>query len=782
MGDHPILSSPFAMQNLYNNMRKTLLGRLVRGLVATIIVIPEIHASFQTPPAVISTDSLTSTDPLAFRASQLAATAGYYTDVYIQKSAAPFPYTCQPQINCETADQLDGYLRTLPARTRIHIGAGTFETRGVFFGGPPNSQKTAGWSIPSECEVSGQGTNSTILKLIELDTTSYDNCVLGNYDPYDSTAWMIAVHDLQIDCNGANLKTKYPGKQLRTQGVCLRGGPAGGHLIQNVLVVNAVGPDSTPQNPYPVENFIISIVCLSGVSQGNVIDNCTVQRFVSGPCSAISMNRWDQGKGYIAGEVRNCRVELSPNSHSFSYNGTRMINVIFRNNFSSGADRAFNNDSIWSESNQFIGNNFQVPTSCFGFHLINGMRHCEIADNTINMVGPNARAIFVSGSTDGGPNIGCGPIPEGLGASELLIRHNTITSVWNGCYGIDLADGCQWTPGQHCQVKDNTVDSIVSNSIAAGTGDITGNIGNFAGPPSWIVQPITGVWAYDATSLAFQVGNKGDFNGDNIPDLVLMDENYNLKTSLLDFNQGVSPKFTTAGSITPTNGNGWAVVASGDLNGDGKADLLLRYPSTGQIGYWLLDGQGHLISGAVIQTAGGSWLPVALGDFDRDGTQDILFQDGDNNFAVWLMNGVQYRTTVALSPNNPGLAWKAVGTGDFNRDGFVDILCQHDGTGLYPGMKGALYVWTMGGSGSGTTLNVSRPINPMYPSDPKWKVAAVDDFNFDNYVDIIFQDSTPEYGGQLQRWLMNCLSKLNERTIPDPPTGPIGAFKVVAPK
>jgi hypothetical protein len=119
----------------------------------------------------------------------------------------------------------------------------------------------------------------------------------------------------------------------------------------------------------------------------------------------------------------------------------------------------------------------------------------------------------------------------------------------------DLAEGCEWKKAMNCDLQQNVVGNSLNNAVPADVGYMTGNAGN-GFPP----QPNPG-WQYPYAPLPFQPNcNKGDFNGDGVPDLVPADVYLNLKTWLLDFNNGVSPKYSDPGTVTPSNANGWNVV------------------------------------------------------------------------------------------------------------------------------------------------------------------------------------------------------------------------------
>ena len=66
---------------------------------------------------------------------------------------------------------------------------------------------------------------------------------------------------------------------------------------------------------------------------------------------------------------------------------------------------------------------------------------------------------------------------------------------------------------------------------------------------------------------------------------------------------------------------------------------------------------------------------IGTGDFNGDGTSDILLRDSNSNtVAIWQMSGgtIQAALSVGVLPGN----WSVVGTSDFNSDGTSDILLR----------------------------------------------------------------------------------------------------------
>ena len=116
-------------------------------------------------------------------------------------------------------------------------------------------------------------------------------------------------------------------------------------------------------------------------------------------------------------------------------------------------------------------------------------------------------------------------------------------------------------------------------------------------------------------------------------------------------------------------------VASGDLNGDGYADLVTSNRDDNTISVRLNDGSGGFDTGEGAATYGVGSSPggVALADFNGDGNLDIaVVNSDDHNLYVLLGNGdgtFQEPTIYDTGFDYP----YAITTGDFNGDGRPDI-------------------------------------------------------------------------------------------------------------
>ncbi|WP_307104719.1 S8 family serine peptidase [Arthrobacter globiformis] len=154
------------------------------------------------------------------------------------------------------------------------------------------------------------------------------------------------------------------------------------------------------------------------------------------------------------------------------------------------------------------------------------------------------------------------------------------------------------------------------------------------------------------------------------------------------------------------------VLAAGDFNGDGKADVLARENS----GFlWLYPGNGRggwLARKQVGSGWNGFTSLVAPGDFNGDRRVDVLARDATG--ALWLYPG--NGSGAWLARVKVGSGWNGftaiAGAGDINGDGKADVLAR-DTTGalwLYPGNgRGGWLARTQVGSGWNSMTAVVGP-------------------------------------------------------------------------
>jgi hypothetical protein len=214
----------------------------------------------------------------------------------------------------------------------------------------------------------------------------------------------------------------------------------------------------------------------------------------------------------------------------------------------------------------------------------------------------------------------------------------------------------------------------------------------------------------------WKVAGAADLNGDGQTDLIFQNaSNGDVAYWLMN---GVAA--VKIGYITPRNpGVGWRLVGLADFNRDGYTDLLFRDDVRGNLYIWYMQGT-NMISGGYLggKDNGGAQdeRVMAVGDLNNDGQADILFaQSPAGSLHAAYTRGDTFVPGAGgfLNPALPGENWSAAGLADLNGDGRPEILFQNAATGQ-------LAYWEMDGV---KLMSVGLP-TPSNPGGPNWKLVG----------------------------------------------------------
>jgi FG-GAP-like repeat/FG-GAP repeat len=212
-------------------------------------------------------------------------------------------------------------------------------------------------------------------------------------------------------------------------------------------------------------------------------------------------------------------------------------------------------------------------------------------------------------------------------------------------------------------------------SVLLGLGD-----GRFRAAGHYRVSPESALGRAEGATPALAVG---DLNGDGEPDLVVAAHHVSV---LL----GSNGSFRAAAgyphqTFVGDQGDNWEAAAVGDLNGDGKADLLVSTQGDGaDDGDALLlpgNGRGGFGKGEAVGGPGGALAPsaVAVGDLNGDGRLDYVIGSVDGVSVLLGRGGGRFQFAGGYGGSSSFLS-PALAIGDLNGDHRPDIVAVASGT------------------------------------------------------------------------------------------------------
>lgn len=257
------------------------------------------------------------------------------------------------------------------------------------------------------------------------------------------------------------------------------------------------------------------------------------------------------------------------------------------------------------------------------------------------------------------------PTFDGTGSFDMLLQDRV--EGWIGAWtmnGTSLADGGLLEPSRVPDVQWR----IVGHGDFNGDNqrDIVWQHGRSGGLAVWIMQGRTATdikWITPAAvpDVRWKIVAVHDMNGDRKPDLVWQHADGSIATWMMDGVVRLDVVWVTPQRVPDTN---WKIVAAGDLDGDGKGDLLWQHTATGGLAAWLMEG---VVRRDVLwlepDRLPAGWKVAALADADADGSTDLVLVDTAGVLAVWLMDGLRLRSGEMLSPDRlPGQNWSIAGS------------------------------------------------------------------------------------------------------------------------
>ncbi|TMQ67843.1 MAG: VCBS repeat-containing protein [Candidatus Eisenbacteria bacterium] len=205
------------------------------------------------------------------------------------------------------------------------------------------------------------------------------------------------------------------------------------------------------------------------------------------------------------------------------------------------------------------------------------------------------------------------------------------------------------------------------------------------------------------------------------------------------------PNFFAAATSYPTGANP-TYVATGDFNGDGKADLVVAdsYVSSGGAGSAIAVLLGHgngSFDAPVLYPCVSRPRSIATGDFNGDAITDLaVTNQGAPYVSVFLglgSGGVGNGTFASAVAYAAGAGPFHIRAADLNQDGITDLVVSNNSVAAVTVLVGE----GKGGVGDGTfAAPVSYPLNNLSTG------LAVADFDSDGILDLV---ATENYSGTI---------------------------------
>ncbi|MEN9796382.1 MAG: hypothetical protein RL653_78 [Pseudomonadota bacterium] len=267
----------------------------------------------------------------------------------------------------------------------------------------------------------------------------------------------------------------------------------------------------------------------------------------------------------------------------------------------------------------------------------------------------------------------------------------------------------------------------------------------------------------------------GDVDGDGCDDVATSAADlstayvYRGCAALSDGGQGLST--TPFATLTGAGGNASRVFAPGDVNGDGRADLVVASPSAngnaGVLDVWLGGASGMSAGGAGFSLSGSAgdelgYDVVAVGDVNLDGKADVVVGSpgyGTESGIVQLLLGGSTGWQAGNTWDGPALGSRfgqsLSGAGDVNGDGLPDLLVGAPRKPTLLGL-GAAYLYT--GEGVGFALAPAWVLeSSQADSELGFAVARAGDVDGDGYADFVvgerLYDEEAVNGGRMTLYL-----------------------------
>lgn len=191
---------------------------------------------------------------------------------------------------------------------------------------------------------------------------------------------------------------------------------------------------------------------------------------------------------------------------------------------------------------------------------------------------------------------------------------------------------------------------------------------------------------WQSPDLGWEKLTVGDLNGDGDMEIVAF------QGGTLKAFDPFRPSGATAVSFeqTVSGGRAWRLIACGDLNNDGRDEILATHSeSSGEkLFIWRGDAAGATWTQVYTETFGGQFRTLATGDIDGDEKADfVMLRDADKLVKAWSGNNFS-----VLLDSTSGFVWTDIAIGEIYRDSTPKLEMALSRTGVLFQLN-SFWVW-----------------------------------------------------------------------------------------
>ena len=248
---------------------------------------------------------------------------------------------------------------------------------------------------------------------------------------------------------------------------------------------------------------------------------------------------------------------------------------------------------------------------------------------------------------------------------------------------------------------------------------------------------------------------RGDLDGDGDIDFVFFNSaNHSAQAWIMQ--DGFLQDVQQIGTLNYPSPTEWEILGVGDVNADGRDDIVWRHSDggLGKVRVWLLNGAIVTASADVGISPGFKFL--GFGDLNGDGKKDILWRLLNGVVLTWPLNGTN--PVVPLVFGGVGTIsqlWNAESFCDLDGDGDDDIVWRKTNTGLVKG-------WIVQDFGRLFGGIIAPNVIPL------WSLTTAVDLDDDGDSDLVWHNPAT---GMVNAWKMNGLVKESGTAVQSLPPG-----------